>query len=1038
MSYAFRAAADRYSDLNLADLINAARKGDIGADRPLGRRARRSAKSQVADAGVIAALLGIQGCMTLGGGNPSVTSPDTPGGDTPGDTGGSGSSGSTSDDYPVHENVTTEIQASELLKDYSDAQSIKAIVSVENGTAMLHGTVVHFTPAEGFSGAAKITFTYLDSSGKAHRGEFEIFVDDDAATAHEHGSDGSGDHAGHDGGSMPGMDHSDMDMSNDPEHMAIMALVQTSDATHVAVKSGSWFDPSTWANGQVPGDGAKVVIPDGVTVAYDGESSASILTVRVDGELDFATDRDTFLEVDTMVVTATGRLTIGTEGNPVAANVEAVIQIADNGPIDVSWDPQLLSRGVISMGSVEISGAEKETFIKLAVDAMAGDKSMLLESAPDGWKVGDKVVLTGTHLGDDGTAAEGEARDDATTQDEVLVITKIVGNRVYFDHALQYNHDGARDDLMGYAANYTRNVRIQTEGGEATPVSERGHLMMHSDDVDIRYAEFYELGRTDKSERAFDAADVNNITSDTNVKGRYALHLHHTGVSDIDDPAILYGNSVWGSPGWGFVQHDSNAILEDNAAYNVFGAAFVAETGNETGRWAHNIAIKSLGMNVSPKDGADFDAFDQARGGIGFWWEGRMVEAVDNVAAGMPGGHGFVYMSRIPLAEEIMVDPDGVSQGAKLRYLDGNYINEPNIAIFSGNEAIAAYHGLEVIKNGPQQNNDSRTVLEDFTAWEVARGVILQYTGHYTLTGLDLVATDNPGFDQIKLIGLWYQTNVFDVVVNDADISGFQRGVLLKHESLLDGITDFRYFFVDVNITGADTNYSGLLSQDKVLSGSALHDVTVSYHSSLGDIISGPDVPSDAPLILYGTKTDSLGTTETSTDWDPFVITYWSIRGAVEQNGYWKTSDGRLITLVEEYASDRATGHLEKFGLWVEVPSGMPLTPGVKYEGVRVTPEYHGIYDPDNAAPVAHNDTAHVGAGDSVVINVLANDMDPEGDDIDLSDIWSQHGRVVANDDGTVTYFADTHATGNEVFYYWVEDDQGNFTKAQVTVTIDA
>ena len=149
-----------------------------------------------------------------------------------------------------------------------------------------------------------------------------------------------------------------LDAALQADHDAMMALVPVSAATHVAVKDGSWFDPATWANGAVPGEGARVLIPDGVTVGYDGESAASIKTIRVDGALDFATDRDTFLEVDTLVVTDSGALTIGTEADPVDADVRAVIQFADNGPIDVSWDPRLLSRGLVSMGSVDINGAE--------------------------------------------------------------------------------------------------------------------------------------------------------------------------------------------------------------------------------------------------------------------------------------------------------------------------------------------------------------------------------------------------------------------------------------------------------------------------------------------------------------------------------------------------------------------------------------------------------------------------------------------------------------------------------------------------------
>jgi hypothetical protein len=65
---------------------------------------------------------------------------------------------------------------------------------------------------------------------------------------------------------------------------------------------------------------------------------------------------------DTMVIAPSGRLEIGTAERPIEPGVNARIVIADNGDIDVAWDPTLLSRGVLSHGSVEIHGAEKRHF----------------------------------------------------------------------------------------------------------------------------------------------------------------------------------------------------------------------------------------------------------------------------------------------------------------------------------------------------------------------------------------------------------------------------------------------------------------------------------------------------------------------------------------------------------------------------------------------------------------------------------------------------------------------------------------------------
>lgn len=841
-------------------------------------------------------------------------------------------------------------------------------------------------------------------------------------------------HTGGSGGSTPAMP---TDPAMMQEHMAVLNLVPVSAATHVAVKDGSWFDPATWANGQVPGAGAKVLIPQGVTVDYDGKSAASLFTVRVDGELDFATDVDTFMEVDTFVVTPTGTLTIGTEANPVDPNVSAIISFADNGPIDVAWDPMLLSRGLVSHGAVDIHGAEKESFLKVAVDPMKGDTTLTLESVPSGWQVGDKIVLTGTHL----VSAAGTPKDapiTVETQDEELIITAIKGNVITFDHPLAYDHEGPRTDLKAYVANYSRNIVFESEGGDGLPVSERGHVMlMHSDNIVVKYAEFTDLGRTDKSVRSFDISQLTTVASDSNVRGRYSLHIHRAGVDDLDSPAIVEGNAVWGSPGWGFVHHDSNAIFSDNAAYDVFGAAFVAETSNEIGRWDHNIAIKSLGVNHINKTGSDVIAFDLGRTGTGFWFQGRMVEAVDNVAAGMPSGAGYVYFHRAPTTgAEIPIDPSTSPLSDSLRYLDSVRSNTPYISIFADNESIATERGLEVVKANPKQDSDLRSVIDNFLAWEVKNGVHIQYTGHYTIRDLDVVGTDSPGIGVKTTIGVDLANNVFDVVINGANIEGFYTGVRqaklgVNQFSFMNNVDDWEYVYIDVNIQGATNTFTNRTPGDLFLTAGDLVNGRLAYQSAFAETHI---VQNNSVYNLLGTKTDSIGTTSGYKAWDPDYINRTELRGSIEENGYWTTADGRRVALIEEYYADRATGEVIKVGIFVEIPSNYLLQAG---GFTRITPAYNGLLNQNSLAPIAQDDTASVTQGHSVVIDVLANDSDPDGDAIKLDGLFSQRGHVVDNGDGTVTYFADPSFQGQDVFYYFVQDTNGDISKAQVTVTVD-
>ncbi len=1021
------------NSMNINDLLMASRLGAIKAPLAKGRRARkRESRKKMMSASLLAPLLAAEGCLSVGKEDIDLgaAAPAPPAPDNGNDAGGVDVELSAVDDH-VHAEVgqPLHIPVSQLQANDANANSggleIVRVFDAVNGTVSLDSSGVMFVPTAGFKGVATFSYEVRDADGSVSTASVEVIVGDvpheEPAGFTEHGESGGHEHFGG---------------SKAEEHAGLLNLVPVEEATHVAVNNGSWFDPNTWANGQVPPDGAKVLISEGVTVAYDGESAVSLFTVRVDGVLDFATDQNTFMEVDTLVVSPAGTLTIGSADNPVAPGVEAVIQIADNGPIDVAWDPLLLSRGVVSQGTIEIYGDQKDTFLKVEIDAMAGDTSLTLEAPPDGWSVGDRLVLTGTKLPVVDWVPAGTKRD-IPTEDEELIITAINGNVITFDRPLEFDHDTPRADLKAYVANYTRNVRFITENAEDLPVYQRGHVMfMHSDDIDVRYAEFTDLGRTDKSERAFDVAKLDSVEFDTNIKARYPLHIHRAGVSDQDNPAELVGNAVWGSPGWGVVHHDSNAIIADNAAYDVFGAAFVAETGNETGRWVSNIAIKSIGLagignDNNPKLGDDVAAFDLGRTGAGFWFQSRMVDAVDNVAAGIPSGQGFIYFSRGLDGDIIKIDPDNSPYPESLNYADAAQIYRPSISQFDGNEAFAVGSGFYVVKPGPNQRHDLRSLIEDFTAWETRLGIRLEYTGSYTLKDIDLIGAGHGAS------GIALGQNTFDMVVNNANIAGFDIGVTMDKTTTFTNFDgDFRYVFIDVNISGAATDFTNIDANDQFLTAADLVAGRLEFVSGLADFPLFE--PIGAPFYgmnLPGVKTDSIGSIELG-QLDPHVFRGEALGNAIEREGYWTLPDGRAVTVFERYFSDRATGETIKQATFIEIPGGEAWAQQQTGLG---TPVYHGVLDVNSAAPVAvHDQDAIVSSGSSVIIDVLANDFDPDGDAIAVDGFaHPTNGRVDLNADGTVTYTPDPNFVGMDEFWYWVEDDNGNFAKAEVYVTVE-
>ena len=523
-----------------------------------------------------------------------------------------------------------------------------------------------------------------------------------------------------------------------------------------------------------------------------------------------------------MVVSSTGRLEMGTADDPIGADVSAEIVIANNGDIDVGWDPSLLSRGVITQGQVEIHGAEKTSFLKVSEAPMAGDTTIELSDLPEGWQVGDTIVLTGTHkLGWGYNGTETVFRG---TEDEEVTITAIDGTTLTIDRPLAYDHDTPRDDLFAYVANNSRSITFRSEDGADSPVYQRGHVMfMQNDDIDVRYAAFEDLGRTDKSQDAFDVGTLDTVLADSNIKTRYPFHFHRTGVDDPENPAMAVGNAVSGSPGWGFVQHDSNAEFIDNVAFDVFGAAFVAEDGNETGIWLRNIAIKSVGANGGTptpnqaKDGEDVARDDNGRTGDGFFFAGRLVEAAENVAANTT--NGFVWMTRGPRTDPLTenVDLSEIGYGKETMSVE-----DPSIQGFLNNEAFGTYRGLMVIKSNPSQGHDARSVLDGFVNWETSYGVELQYTARYTMLDFDLIGTQDTTAQAQAYTGVNLGKNIFDMVFNGLTIDGFKVGVEHSEEYTFEmSDEDMPTILVDLTTSSVETRGRVGFDHRAVIRGSA-------------------------------------------------------------------------------------------------------------------------------------------------------------------------------------------------------------------------
>jgi len=486
------------------------------------------------------------------------------------------------------------------------------------------------------------------------------------------------------------------------------------------------------------------------------------------------------------------------------------------------WDDQQLSIGMITHGAIAIAGKAKQGRAKVSRTARKGDTSISLEGEPAGWRSGDQIVITGTHY---------VGRDDVTggylgSEDEIRTITGISGDTVTFDRPLAFDHDTPREHLKAYAANLTRNVLIRS--GEDVPLeqlnpetasanfSSLGHVMfMHNENVTVRHATFDDLGRSNKNDtlddirrKGYDGINAERtvrIVGDplppdkvTNRRGRYAVHLHRAGATSKDEFALIEGSVVTGGPGWGYVCHDSRANFTDNVAYGVLGAAFVSETGNETGTWDGNIAINTYGADfnsllLEPKGVYRYEDENyhltillEKRGswknhdfghfGNGYWFQGKQIDATNNVSVNS-GMQGYFFMFRAP--DQINVLADVIKEPASIHRPGGIHPFAPGLRVFDGNESIADRGGLAMIGLSGGRANNERSEISNFTAWEVGQvGTHCQYYPGYLIKDSTFLASKSPGANPTE--GVHFLKVTMDIVLANLTIEGFPIRYFLK------------------------------------------------------------------------------------------------------------------------------------------------------------------------------------------------------------------------------------------------------------------
>ena len=89
-----------------------------------------------------------------------------------------------------------------------------------------------------------------------------------------------------------------------------------------------------------------------------------------------------------------------------------------------------------------------------------------------------------------------------------------------------------------------------------------------------------------------------------------------------------------------------------------------------------------------------------------------------------------------------------------------------------------------------------------------------------------------------------------------------------------------------------------------------------------------------------------------------------------------------------------------------------------------------------NHAPKANPDSASTDYEKAVVVDVLSNDSDQDGDTLTIASVWSPSNGIATIENGKIKYTPENWFSGTDSFEYTVSDGEGGEDTAKVTVTV--
>lgn len=463
----------------------------------------------------------------------------------------------------------------------------------------------------------------------------------------------------------------------------------------------------------------------------------------------------------------------------------------------------------------------------------------------EGWKQGDRIIVTSTRRQRDGRGVGGDFLAGAQTEERQISGLSprdfTGGYAVRLDRPLAFSHY-AEGNFRAEIANLTRNVVVES----ADPNGVRGHTTYHKNSAgSINYAEFRHLGKRDE-------------------KGRYSIHFHLAGETMRGSSVI--GASIWDSHNrWITIHGTDDLVVRDNVGYKSVGHGYFLESGTEINNILdHNLAV--LVMPGKPQKDQEIP-FDLNRG-AGFWWANSQNSFTRNVAVEC-AEYGYRFDTKKtenynPIRpvrqpdgtikpEDSRIMPfvrfqDNEAHTMKFFCLNLRGVTRPDrgLDLYSQNESLAR----EAAEAMPKAEHPFW--IRDFRCWEANWATHLGTTGVF-IDGLDVFRSDVAIWRSIMDRSGFRRMTTSDMRVNDIHnplSSGYVPSRSEAESGAFRGMSSFRDDMPPVTIiTSAVREGNLVVVKGSTADSSDVRRVTVNGHPahSTRDSFAEWEIALDAP-----------------------------------------------------------------------------------------------------------------------------------------------------------------------------------------------